>query len=126
VATIFGSNLNLCSFLRNSYPAACYLLPLRRKIVLSPASPIQTTGVDKTVADPIEQEPRGAGFPLKVKNTKIFRFICTEFFPSGRTQCCVSLIRPGRNFADQYRGPPDYLAAWGPVLLSTSLTETLA
>jgi hypothetical protein len=88
--------------------------PLRHKIILSPASPIQTTGVDKTVADTMEQEPRVAGLPLKVKTTKIFRFICTEFLPSGRTQYRVSPIRPGSKFADHYRGFPDYLAAWGP------------
>ena len=99
-------------FFRNFYPAACYLLPLKHKIIPSPTSPIQTTGVDKTVACSMEQEPRGAGLPLKVKNTKIFRFVCTEILPSGRRQYYVSLIRPGSNYADHYRGPPDYLAAW--------------
>jgi hypothetical protein len=42
-------------FFRNSYPAACYLLPLRHKIILPPASPIQATGVNTTFANPMEQ-----------------------------------------------------------------------
>jgi hypothetical protein len=44
-------------------------------------------------------------------------FICTLFLPSNKTQYCVSLIRPGSNFADHYRWLHGLSGGMGPRII---------